>query len=168
MALIGVGHLVGMSVGIAMLVGMLIAWGVCVPVLTSMQRRRPATSRRRSNDVFRNQVRFIGAGTIGVAAIWTLLKIIGPIVARHPLGHGRLAARAGGEVLTLTERDLPIGIVGGTIAGCRWSRSPRCCGGSPRAAPIAARRAARDRRHAASTCWSSARSSPRSAATWRG
>src|SRR3546814_16528599 len=33
LALIGVGHLVGLSVGLAMLVGMLIAWGGLLPVL---------------------------------------------------------------------------------------------------------------------------------------
>ena len=67
------------------------------------------------NDVFRSQVRFIGAGTIGVAAVWTLLKIIGPIIAGIRSAMAASRARAGGEVLELTERDLPIGIVGGTI-----------------------------------------------------
>jgi putative OPT family oligopeptide transporter len=77
--------------------------------------------------VFRNQVRFIGAGTIGVAAVWTLLKIIGPIVAGIRSAMAASAARASGEVLALTERDLPVGIVGGTIlaslvpiAGLLW------------------------------------------------
>ena len=82
MALIGVGHLVGMAVGIAMLVGLIISWFVLVPWQTGLagDRRRRPTSRRWSATVFRDKVRFIGAGTIGVAAIWTLLKIIGPIV----------------------------------------------------------------------------------------
>lgn len=126
MALIGVGHLVGMTVGIAMLIGMLIAWAVLVPVLTSMQ-GVGADVAATVNDVFRNQVRFIGAGTIGVAAVWTLLKIIGPIVAGIRSAISASAARAGGAVLALTERDLPIGIVGGTIvaslvpiAGLLW------------------------------------------------
>ena len=126
MALIGVGHLVGMTVGIAMLIGMLTSWAVLVPVLTSMQ-GVGADVAATVNEVFRNQVRFIGAGTIGVAAVWTLLKIIGPIVAGIRSAMAASAARAGGEVLELTERDLPIGIVGGTIlaslvpiAGLLW------------------------------------------------
>ena len=96
MALIGVGHLVGMTVGIAMLIGMLISWAVLVPVLTSMQ-GVGADVAATVNDVFRNQVRFIGAGTIGVAAVWTLLKIIGPIVAGIRSAMAASAARAGGE-----------------------------------------------------------------------
>ncbi len=69
------------------------------------------------NDVFRNQVRFIGAGTIGVAAIWTLLRIIGPIIAgiRGALAANRERKAGRGDALPLTERDLPIGIVGGSI-----------------------------------------------------
>ena len=126
MALIGVGHLVGMTVGIAMLIGMLIAWGVLVPVLTSIQ-GVGADVAATVNLVFRNQVRFVGAGTIGVAAVWTLLKIIGPIVGGIRSAMAASAARSGGQVLELTERDLPIGIVGGTIvaslvpiAGLLW------------------------------------------------
>jgi putative OPT family oligopeptide transporter len=126
MALIGVGHLVGMTVGIAMLIGMLTSWVVLVPVLTSIQ-GVGADVAATVNEVFRNQVRFIGAGTIGVAAVWTLLKIIGPIIAGIRSAMAASAARAGGEILELTERDLPIGIVGGTIvaslipiAGLLW------------------------------------------------
>ncbi len=39
LALIGVGHLVGLSVGIAMLAGMLIAWAGLVPWLTAQHGR---------------------------------------------------------------------------------------------------------------------------------
>jgi len=114
MALIGVGHLVGLSVGIAMFVGMMIAWAGLVPLLTSIQ-GVGADVAAGVTDVFRNQVRFIGAGTIGVAAVWTLLKIIGPIFAGIRSAMAASKARAGGRVLELTERDLPIGVVGGTI-----------------------------------------------------
>ena len=126
MALIGVGHLVGLTVGIAMLIGMLTSWAVLVPWLTSIQGVGPDVAAT-VNDVFRNQVRFIGAGTIGVAAVWTLLKILGPIVGGIRSAMAASRARAGGSLLELTERDLPIGVVGGTIllslipiAGLLW------------------------------------------------
>ena len=59
----------------------------------------------------------VGAGTIGVAAIWTLLKIIGPIVAgiRSALIANRERKAGRGADLPLTERDIPIGIVTATI-----------------------------------------------------
>ena len=69
--------------------------------------------------MFRDKVRFIGAGTIGVAAIWTLLKIIGPIIkgVTSALAASRARKRGGQDSLALTERDIPIGIIGVTILG---------------------------------------------------
>ncbi|GAA4001115.1 OPT family oligopeptide transporter [Sphingomonas humi] len=114
MALIGVGHLVGMAVGIAMIVGLLIARLGLLPWLTADQLGSGELDEIVSN-TFRQKVRFIGAGTIGVAAIWTLLKIIGPIVKGVTAALAANRARRGGQEMELTERDLPITIVGGTI-----------------------------------------------------
>ena len=110
MLLIGVGHLVGISVGAAMFFGMLISWTVLVPSFASGGDFSAGVDAL-VGGTFRGQVRFIGAGTIGVAAIWSLLKIIGPIIAglRSALAASR--ARTAGETLALTERDLPIGVV---------------------------------------------------------
>ncbi|RJF85680.1 OPT family oligopeptide transporter [Sphingomonas cavernae] len=114
MALIGVGHLVGLSVGAAMLFGMLLSWGGLVPVMTAMHGVSGAVSDV-VDTTFRSEVRFIGAGTIGVAAIWTLLKIMGPIISGIRSAMAAARARKDGAELELTQRDLPIGIVGGTI-----------------------------------------------------
>jgi putative OPT family oligopeptide transporter len=118
LALIGVGHLVGLAVGIAMFIGLLISWAYLVPHYTSLAAFPVGTSLDDFvGDVFVNKVRFVGAGTIGIAAIWTLLRILGPIVGgiRSALAANseRKAGRA--DTLPLTERDIPIGIVGATI-----------------------------------------------------
>src|SRR3546814_335598 len=67
--------------------------------------------------VFSQQVRFIGAGTIGVAALWTLLKIVGPIARGIQGSIASSRARGHGEVVELGERDLSFNIVVGTILG---------------------------------------------------
>ena len=69
-----------------MFVGLLISWAFLVPHYTSLAGAIPAGTSLDDfiGDMFVHKVRFIGAGTIGVAAIWTLLRIIGPIIARHP------------------------------------------------------------------------------------
>ena len=132
MALIGVGHLVGMAVGIAMLVGLIISWFVLVPWQTGLAGswlRRRTDSRHWSAPHSARKVRFIGAGTMGVAAIWTLLRIMGPITRgiTSAIAASR-ARRAGGQdSLALTERDIPIGIIAGAHPACRWSRSACCC-----------------------------------------
>ncbi|QGP80348.1 OPT family oligopeptide transporter [Sphingobium sp. CAP-1] len=116
MALIGVGHLVGLSVGVAMFIGLLISWVGIVPYLTTPV---PAGADLAAlvGTTFRMKARFIGAGTIGIAAIWTLLKILGPIVSGIRSALAANAARKSGNAasLDITERDLPISIVGGTI-----------------------------------------------------
>ena len=96
MALIGVGHLVGMAVGIAMLVGLIISWFVLVPLADRIWpvSAPPADIETLVGTTFREKVRFIGAGTMGVAAIWTLLRIIGPDHPRHHLGASPPAAPA--------------------------------------------------------------------------
>jgi putative OPT family oligopeptide transporter len=115
LALIGVGHLVGLTVGVAMLIGLAIAWLILVPWYTAGGAPAGTELADFVSDVFRHKVRFIGAGTIGVAAIWTLLRVIGPIL--RGIASALAAARARGhEMLELTERDLPIGVVAGTIA----------------------------------------------------
>jgi putative OPT family oligopeptide transporter len=81
LALLGAGHLVGLSVGMAMLTGLVIAWGLGVPILTSMQ---PAPDGVAFADhtatVWRTQVRFIGAGAIAVAAVYTLARLAKPVI----------------------------------------------------------------------------------------
>lgn len=115
-ALVAVGHLVGLSVGLAMLLGLLISWGVLMPTLTQgLVGTGPMEEI--AGTVFREKVRFIGAGVIGVAAVWTLLKIIGPIAkgVTGALAASRTREAGQGASLSLTERDIPIKIVGGVI-----------------------------------------------------
>lgn len=81
LALFGAGHLVGLSVGLAMLTGLAIAWVGAVPILTYLQPASDAASfASHTMTIWRTQVRFIGAGTIAVSAIWTLAKLAGPVV----------------------------------------------------------------------------------------
>jgi putative OPT family oligopeptide transporter len=81
LALVGAGHLVGLSVGLAMLAGLLIAWAGAVPILTSLQPAAAGiTLAAHTSDIWRHQVRFIGAGTIAISAIWTLATLAKPVV----------------------------------------------------------------------------------------
>lgn len=80
LALLGAGYLVGLSVGIAMLVGVLIAWAGAVPILSATMPQQGQALADLANSVWLHQVRFLGAGCIAIAAIWTLTKLIGPVV----------------------------------------------------------------------------------------
>ncbi|MEQ1779933.1 MAG: oligopeptide transporter, OPT family [Hyphomonadaceae bacterium] len=110
LALLGAGHLVGLAVGLAMLVGVIIAWGIAVPVMTAMQGGE-GTVEEIATTLWRTQVRFIGAGAIGIAAIWTLLKLAGPLIAGVTSALAAQRARNSNEVLDITEQDIPLKLV---------------------------------------------------------
>jgi putative OPT family oligopeptide transporter len=117
LTLIGIGHLVGLAVGLAMLTGIVIGFGALLPIYTSGGAPAGMEIADFIGTVFRQKVRFIGAGTIGIAAIWTLLRIVGPIARgiAAAMAANRARKGAGYAAMDITERDLPIGIVGATI-----------------------------------------------------
>jgi putative OPT family oligopeptide transporter len=126
-ALFGVGHLVGLSVGTAQLAGLITAWFILLPILTAAQ-PMAGDVEAWAGTVFRQDVRFFGAGVIGVAALWTLLRIARPVVGGVTSALASSRARHAGEALAIEEQDLPIGIVGGVslallvpIAWLLWS-----------------------------------------------
>ena len=115
MALIGVGHLVGMTVGVAMLVGMLLSYGVLLPYFASGSLDGGDGLEDALGAVFRSDVRFIGAGVMAVAAVWTLVKIMVPIVRGMRESVAASRARHGGGSVARTERDIPAGVVVASI-----------------------------------------------------
>ncbi len=114
MALIGVGHLVGVSVGVAMLVGLVISYFVLLPIQSSGE-LVDGDLLEQVSPIFSGDVRFIGAGAIAVAAVWTLLTLIVPIVRGILDSVASARRRRGGELVDITERDIPIQYVGGVV-----------------------------------------------------
>jgi putative OPT family oligopeptide transporter len=112
LALFAVGHLVGLWVGLAILVGVLIAWAGAVPYLTSLHPAAGAAADA-ALAVWSHQVRFVGAGAIGVAAIWSVIKLAQPVATGLHSAIVASRVRKSGRAATLprTERDIPIGIV---------------------------------------------------------
>ncbi|MBA5607529.1 oligopeptide transporter, OPT family [Duganella sp. FT3S] len=114
LALIGAGHLMGITVGIAMLAGLVIAWGILVPLMTAAQ---PAVAGMEAADlalkVWSSDVRMMGAGVIGAAALVTLAGLAKPVIGglKSALEASR-RAKQDGAVIDRAEQDLPIFIVG--------------------------------------------------------
>ncbi|OOF79398.1 oligopeptide transporter, OPT family [Rodentibacter caecimuris] len=81
LALLGAGYLIGIVGGIAMLVGLVLTWGVAVPFFT-MSGDMPTDMGLIdfAMSTWKTKVRFIGVGTIGIAAIWTLLVLMKPMI----------------------------------------------------------------------------------------
>ncbi|WP_332657135.1 OPT family oligopeptide transporter [Brevundimonas sp.] len=133
-ALLGAGHLIGLSVGLAQLFGLILAWGIAVPILTSPETIAWLTANgipsiattlpagvgaeELAGTVWSREVRFMGAGVIGVAAIWTLIKLAGPLIGGLTSALAANRRRRSGEVLDRTEQDIPINIVAGLSVAC--------------------------------------------------
>lgn len=81
LALLGAGYLVGLMGGIAILLGISIAWGIAVPYFSShIPQPSDIEMAAFAMKLWKEKVRFIGAGTIGIAAVWTLLMLLKPMV----------------------------------------------------------------------------------------
>jgi putative OPT family oligopeptide transporter len=118
-ALFAVGHLIGLWSGLAMFAGVLIAWTVSVPWLTSQQ-AADGTLAHIATGVWSHQVRFLGAGAIAVAAVWSLIRLVRPLISgwMAAMAASRVRRAGRGATLPRTEQDIPIGIVALCVGGC--------------------------------------------------
>jgi len=107
-ALIGAGHLVGLTVGLAILWGLVLGFGIVTPLLTFLAGTPDA-----AQTIWAHQVRFFGAGVIGIAALWTLATLIAPIIGglKESLAASR-ARKVGKELLAVEEQDIPVALLG--------------------------------------------------------
>ncbi|PIT54900.1 OPT family oligopeptide transporter [Snodgrassella alvi] len=81
LALLGAGWLVGITGGIAVLLGMFFSWGIAVPYFTSTTPMpENADMVNFAINLWVTKVRYIGAGAIAVAAIWTLITLFKPML----------------------------------------------------------------------------------------
>ncbi|HTL97542.1 MAG TPA: oligopeptide transporter, OPT family [Holophagaceae bacterium] len=118
-ALLGIGHLIGLWVGVAMLVGAIIGWAWGVPHYSALA-AATGSIQDLAGATWSHKVRFVGAGTIGVAAIWTLGKLVKPVVSGLTSAMAANRVRKAGNAASLprTEQDIPIGQVGLISLAC--------------------------------------------------
>lgn len=119
-ALLAVGHLVGLWTGLAMFAGVLVAWAAAVPYLTSLAAAGTGSIEHLATSTWSHQVRFIGAGAIGIAALWSLIKLVKPVAGGLASAMAASRVRKAGLAATLprTEQDIPIGFVALITAVC--------------------------------------------------
>lgn len=130
LALLSAGYLIGIAAGIAILVGSIIAWGIAIPIISSLTDSAEGLATLSSWGVsvpmdivdsgsisalamtlWKTNVRFIGAGTLAIAAIWTLLTLVKPIIEGMKTSLRALNKNNTGEVIPRTELDLSPKIV---------------------------------------------------------
>ncbi len=106
LALMSAGYLVGIVSCIAIIIGAFMAWGIAVPYLSSVG-DFPADMEYAAiaSSIWANDVRFIGAGTLAIAALWTLLSLFKPVIEGIKMSLGALKGDTG-NAANRTEQDL--------------------------------------------------------------
>lgn len=107
LALLSAGYLIGITAGIAILIGSLIAWAVAIPILSSTTAIPAGLSIGSfAMKLWSTEVRFIGAGTLAIAAIWTLLTLVKPIIEGMRISFRLLNKDKNQLDIPRTEQDL--------------------------------------------------------------
>jgi putative OPT family oligopeptide transporter len=123
-ALLGVGYIVGLNVGILVLIGGMISWNVAIPLYAAFfldgnpelaARIADGSAEDAAYAIWSAQIRYLGVGAMLVGGVWALISIRESLLSG--IKSGLAAARAGaGRVVAHTEQDLPMnGILVGTL-----------------------------------------------------
>ncbi|WP_039790502.1 OPT family oligopeptide transporter [Herbaspirillum huttiense] len=106
LALLGAGYMIGIVSGVAVLIGVIISWVFAVPILRMLTPASPGTTLAAyANGLWKSQVRFIGAGMIGVAAVWTLATLFKPMLEGVKASLSTLSRRQQGSA-ERTDQDM--------------------------------------------------------------
>ena len=119
-ALLAVGYIVGLNVGIVALAGAMISWNIAIPyyvanVLPSNVELAQAAAGLPAEDlaglVWSKQIRYLGVGAMLVGGVWALISLRHSLVSGVRSGLAAARASAAGQVIAHTEQDLPMKLV---------------------------------------------------------
>jgi putative OPT family oligopeptide transporter len=115
-ALLGVGYIVGLNVGVLVLIGGMISWNVAIPVYSAFfldgnpglaASLAGVSAEDAAGAIWSAQIRYLGVGAMLVGGVWALISIRESLLSG--IKSGLAAARAGaGTVVAHTEQDLPM------------------------------------------------------------
>jgi putative OPT family oligopeptide transporter len=118
-ALLGVGYIVGLNVGILVLIGGMVSWNVAIPIYAAFfldgNPQLAATVAAGSAEdaayaIWSAQIRYLGVGAMLIGGVWALISIRESLLSG--IRSGLAAARAGaGRAIAHTEQDLPMNAI---------------------------------------------------------
>ena len=116
-ALLGVGYIVGLNVGIVVLSGAILSWHIAIPLyhalfLGSDPQLAAGIAGAPAADaafaIWSSKIRFLGVGAMLVGGVWTLFSLRKSLLAGIKSGFAAARKSAGAVPLAETERDLPM------------------------------------------------------------
>ncbi|MGH8028743.1 MAG: OPT family oligopeptide transporter, partial [Arenimonas sp.] len=115
-ALLGVGYIVGLNIGIVVLSGSILSYNIAIPIYyaffmdhdPALAAQLAAASAADAAGLIRGaQIRYLGVGAMLIGGIWTLFSLRNSLLSG--IRSGIAAARKGsGAVVAETERDIPM------------------------------------------------------------
>ena len=116
-ALLGVGYIVGLNVGIVVLSGAILSWHIAIPLyhaffldsdpaLAAGIAGAPAADAAFA--IWSAKIRFLGVGAMLVGGVWTLFSLRNSLLAGIRSGFAAARKGAAGQTTSETDRDLPM------------------------------------------------------------
>ncbi|WP_338338713.1 OPT family oligopeptide transporter [Xanthomonas euvesicatoria] len=115
-ALLGVGYIVGLNVGIVVLSGSILSWHIAIPLYQQFfmgsdpalaQSLVDASAADAAFGIWGAKIRYLGVGAMLIGGVWTLFSLRKSLLSGVKSGFAA-ARKSGGGVVAETERDLPM------------------------------------------------------------
>lgn len=115
-ALLGVGYIVGLNIGIVVLSGAVLSWHIAIPIYNAFfLNNDPALATQIAGAgavdtafaIWSTKVRYLGVGTMLIGGMWTLFSLRKSLASGIRSGFAA-ARKAKGEAVAETDRDLPM------------------------------------------------------------
>ncbi|MBB5940770.1 oligopeptide transporter, OPT family [Xanthomonas sp. 3307] len=116
-ALLGVGYIVGLNVGIVVLSGSILSWHLAIPLYQQFfMNSDPALAQSLANapaaeaafGIWAAKVRYLGVGAMLIGGVWTLFSLRKSLLSGVKSGFAAARKSTGGEAVAETDRDLPM------------------------------------------------------------
>ncbi|MGV8959584.1 MAG: OPT family oligopeptide transporter [Stenotrophomonas sp.] len=116
-ALLGVGYIVGLNVGIVVLSGAILSWHIAIPLyqmffMNSDPALAASIATASSADaafaIWAAKIRYLGVGAMLIGGIWTLFSLRKSLLKGIKSGFAAARKSAGSEQVAETDRDLPM------------------------------------------------------------
>jgi putative OPT family oligopeptide transporter len=106
-ALIGVGYLIGFDVGLSLILGACLIWGVGLPLLSFFTFATPSFNLETRLALYRTDIHHIGLGALLLASLWTLMNLLKPFYQSLYISLQGLFKPLPQTSLSATEQDIP-------------------------------------------------------------
>ncbi|MBB5884418.1 oligopeptide transporter, OPT family [Xanthomonas sp. LMG 8992] len=116
-ALLGVGYIVGLNVGIVVLSGSILSWHLAIPLYQQFfMGSDPALAQSLANapaaeaafGIWAAKVRYLGVGAMLIGGVWTLFSLRKSLLSGVKSGFAAARKSTGGAAVAETDRDLPM------------------------------------------------------------